>query len=74
MQLDLVLGILKEGLKLWNTKESTKYIDQLIKLEREYFDELKKHESNRSQLYLDERLLDIKTIGENFVKFASKGK
>lgn len=33
---------LKFGLSLWNTKESNKYIDQVIKLERALNNELKK--------------------------------
>jgi hypothetical protein len=72
MNLTLILGILKEGLKLWNAKESNKYIDQVIKLEKEYYDELSKSEDDRSQLTMDKCLHDIATIAENFVKFASK--
>lgn len=72
MNLTLILGILKEGLKLWNAKESNKYIDQVIKLEKEYYEELSKSEDDRSQLTLDKCLHDIAIIAENFVKFASK--
>jgi len=72
MSLTLVLGILKEGLKLWGSKESTKYLDKVVKLEKEYYDEFSKNEDNRSQLYLDERMRDLKSIAENFIKFASK--
>jgi hypothetical protein len=72
MNLTLILGILKEGLKLWNAKESNKYIDQVIKLEKEYYDELSRPEDERSQLTLDKCLHDISIIAENFVKFASK--
>jgi hypothetical protein len=73
MDLSLILGILKEGLKLWNTKEGTKYLDKVNRLEKEYYDELAKPEDQRSQLYLDERLRDLNRIAENFVKYRPKG-
>lgn len=72
MDFGLVLGVLKEGLRLWNAKEATKYIDRVIKLEGEYFDELKKPFDQRSQLALDECLLELESIARNFVKFASE--
>lgn len=72
MDLTLILGVLKEGLKLWNAKEANKYVDKVIKLEKEYHEELSKPESIRSQLYLDKRLRELKTIAENFVKYPSK--
>ena len=72
MELSLVLGVLKEGLKLWNSKESNKYIDKIIKLEGEYYDELRKPEGVRSQLYLDKCLLEITTIAKSFVNYSPK--
>jgi hypothetical protein len=72
MEIGLILGVLKEGLKLWNTKEATKYIDKIIKLEKEYYAELSLNEDERSQLTLDQCLLDINTIAKNFVQFAGK--
>jgi hypothetical protein len=35
MDLQLALGILREGLKLWASKESTKYLDKIVKLEKD---------------------------------------
>lgn len=67
MDLTLVLGVLKEGLKLWNAKESVKYLDKVIKLEKEYYEELSLPEDERSQLYLDERLRELGTIAKAFV-------
>lgn len=72
MKLELILGVLKEGLKLWNAKESSKYIDKVIKLEKEYYEELSKPEDERSQLTLDQCLLDLSRIAENFVKYSSE--
>jgi hypothetical protein len=72
MDLGLILGVLKEGLKLWNSKESTKYIDKVIKLEKEYYEELSRPEDERSQLYLDERLRELATIAKSFIQYANK--
>lgn len=71
MDLALILGVLKEGLKLWNAKESVKYLDRVIKLEKEYYEELSLPEDERSQLYLDERLRELGTIAKAFVSYNS---
>lgn len=70
MDLALILGVLKEGLKLWNVKEASKYLDKVIKLEKEYYEELSRHEDERSQLYLDERMRELKTIAKAFVSYS----
>ena len=72
MDLSLFLGVLKEGLKLWNQKEASKYIDRVIKLEKEYYDELSRPEDDRSQLYLDERLRELSTIAKAFIQFGPR--
>lgn len=72
MELGLILGVLKEGLKLWNAKEATKYLDRVIKLEKEYYDELSRPENDRSQLYLDKRMLELSSIAKNFINLSPK--
>jgi len=72
MDLALVLGVLTEGLKLWNTKESVKYIDKVIKLEKEYYEELSRPEDERSQLYLDDKLRELRSIAKAFVEYSGK--
>ena len=74
MDLKIILGILEQGLRLWNSKEATKYQDKLIKLKGKYYDELKKPESSRSQLALDNIMLELTTIAEVFASLSSKGK
>lgn len=72
MDIGLILGVLKAGLELWNTKESRKYQDRVIELEKRYFDELAKPFNNRSQLVLDNCLLELKTIARNFQQYAKR--
>jgi hypothetical protein len=72
MNLELALGVLKEGLKLWNAKEATKYLDKVIKLEAEYYGILSKPEKLRSQLALDKLLREFNSVAKNFVKYRSQ--
>jgi len=72
MDLSLYLGVLKEGLKLWNTKEGQKYLDKVIQLEKEYYEELSKPEDERSQFFLDDKLLNLRIISQSFVQFPGK--
>jgi hypothetical protein len=72
MWFDLALGILKEGLKLWNDKLATKYLDRVIELEKEYNDEMAKPIDERSDLKLDSILLELRIISQSFVKYPGK--
>jgi uncharacterized membrane protein YheB (UPF0754 family) len=71
MEIGLVLEVLKEGLKLKNSHDANKWLNQLITLEKQYYEELSLPEESRSQLYLDRILLDIRTIATNFAKHTS---
>jgi len=72
MNLELALGVLKEGLKLWNAKEANKYLDKIIKLEASYYGILEKPERLRSQLALDKLLRDINSVAKNFIKYRTQ--
>lgn len=72
MELGLFLGVLKEGLRLRNNQQETKWLDRVIKLEKQYYEELSKPEDSRSQLYLDERLHELGIIASNFIKHPGK--
>jgi hypothetical protein len=72
MDLTLVLGILKEGLTLWNNVEASKYLDKVINLEKKYNEELAKPEDERSDLAIDNCLLQLRIIAQSFVKYPGK--
>ncbi len=72
MDLTLVLGLLKEGLRLWNDKQATKYLDKVISLEKEYYEELSKPSDERSDLKLDRCLLELRIISQSFIQYPSK--
>lgn len=72
MDLSLYLGILKEGLTLWNNKEATKYLDRVIKLEKEYYEEIAKPSDQQSDLAIDRILLELRIISQSFIKYPGK--
>lgn len=68
----LILGVLEQGLKLWNSHESTKYLDKLIKLKKEWYEEYDKPISERSDLRLDSITDELRILGESFIEAARK--
>ena len=74
MDLNLALSILKEGLALWNHKESTKYLDRVIKLESEYYEELNKPLDARSDYKLDSIMLELTIISRSFIMYPGKNR
>lgn len=74
MELSLTLGLLKEGLKLWNNKEATKYLDRVIKLEKDYNDEMAKPLDERSDYRIDTILLELKILSQSFIHYPGKNR
>ena len=72
MELGLVLSVLKEGLKLSNTIIDRKYLDRVIDLEKEFYEELAKPDDERSDLALDNIMLELRTIAAIFSKYNPK--
>ena len=72
MEIGLVLAILKEGLILSNTIAGRKYLDRVIDLEKDFFDELAKDDENRNDFILDSIMLELETIARNFTKYPVK--
>lgn len=72
MELNLVLSILKEGLKLWNNQEASKYLDRVISLEKEYYEEIQKPSDERSDFRIDSILLELQIISQSFVQYFNK--
>lgn len=72
MELGLVISVLKEGLKLSNTIIDRKYLDRVIDLEKEFYEELAKPDDERSDLALDNIMLELRTIAAIFAKYNPK--
>lgn len=67
-----ILGVLEQALKLWNSHESTKYLDRLIKLKKEWYEEYDKPIAERSDLTLDTISDELRILAESFVEAAGK--
>lgn len=70
--IEVLFGVLLQGLKLWNTKESTKYLDEVIQLQKEWMEEYEKPRSKRSNANLDHIEQRLHIISKGFI--ASSGK
>lgn len=66
----LVLGVLEQGLRLWNSHESTKYLDKLIKLKKDWYEEYNKPLDQRSDNRLDDIEFELRILAESFVQAA----
>lgn len=66
----LVLGILEQGLKLWNSHESTKYLDKLLKLKKEWYEEYNKPLDERSDNRLDDIEFELRILADSFIQAA----
>lgn len=64
--IETILKALEAGLVLWNTKEGKKYHEKVIKLKKEYYDEMAKHKSKRSDAVLDDITLELRFIADAF--------
>lgn len=49
----VILNILDSALSIWKSKEATKYIDEKIRLENEFYEEYNKPLHKRSDAVLD---------------------
>jgi len=55
---------LKSGLSLWESKESRKYIDKVLELEKEYYEESNKSRVDMAKL--DRIDFELRVVGEAF--------
>ena len=68
----LILSLLDTGLKLWLSKEKTKYIDKKIELEKAYYAEYNKPPEERSDAVLDNLYFELRTLAIAFTQEAAK--
>lgn len=61
-----LLQVLLAGLQLWTDKEKTKYVDQLMKLKKEYYEEVNKPDDKRDDAVLDNLEFQLRLLGSAF--------
>lgn len=69
---NLILSLLGTGLSLWEHKEKNKYIDRKMALEKAYYDEFNKPESERSDAVLDDIEFQLRVLSTAFIATAGK--
>lgn len=72
--IELLFGVLHEGLKLLNTKESNKYLDEIIDLREQWLNEYNKPKKSRSNADLDAIELRLSLIARSFIDSSGKSK
>jgi hypothetical protein len=65
---NLLLGVLEQALKLWNSHESQKYLDKLISLKKDWHEEYNRPIEERSDLKLDSIELELRILSESFIE------
>lgn len=61
-----LIGAVEAGLKLWNTKEGRKYLDEILELKQDWVNEYNKETHERSDAKLDLIEQRIMLISELF--------
>ena len=64
---ELLIGVLLQGLKLWNNKQSTKYVDRVLGLQETYLKEYNKPRAERNNRILDEIQDELEMISKTFI-------
>jgi hypothetical protein len=68
----VLFEVLVQGLKLWNAKESTKYLDEVLDLQRGWLEEYNKPRALRSNANLDHYEQQLQLISKQFTSSFGK--
>jgi hypothetical protein len=74
MNLELILGLIKLGIEVYQNETRDKYLKQYIRIQKEFQDELNKGLNDRSDLTLDRLRYDAEQLARLLVKGRSEGK
>lgn len=67
-----IIKLLTVTLDIWDSKEKTKYIDQKIKLEKEWYAEFNKNIDERSNLVMDTIYRELLILSNTVADAATK--
>lgn len=74
MKLDLILGLIKVGLDVYQNETKDKFLKKYIKIKKEFQDELNKGLDDRSDLVLDQLLYDAEDLAKLIIQEHNRGK
>lgn len=69
---ELLFGVLLQGLKLWNTEQANKYIDEVYKLQKDWLKEYEKPRKERDNAELDFIEQRLQLLSKLFTSTAGK--
>lgn len=67
-----ISNLLTAALSIWASKEKTKYVDQKLSLEKDWYAEFNKPENERSNLVLDNCMLQLRILANNVTNDITK--
>lgn len=74
MDLQLVLGLIKVGLEVYQGETRDKYLKKYLKIQKDFQDELNKGINDRSDLKLDRLRIDARQLAELLIRESSTSK
>lgn len=69
---ELLFGVLLQGLKLWNTAQANKYIDEVYELQKDWLKEYEKPRKDRDNSNLDYIEQRLQLLSKLFTTTAGK--
>lgn len=69
---EIVAKLLGTGLDLWLSHEKNKYIDELIRIKKERYEEENKVPPDRDDALLDNLEFQLRVLSDSFIASASK--
>lgn len=63
---EALLKVLGSGLSLWESSEKRKYVDRLMALKKDYYEEFSKDPAIRSDATLDNIIRELCILGDAF--------
>ena len=64
--IDALIKSLEAGLSLWASKEKRKYLDKVISLKRDFYEEYNKPDDDRSDAVMDNIRLQLRIVANGF--------
>lgn len=64
----VILELIKVALDLWASKEKRKYIDEMLSIQKDYYEETAKPDNQRSDAVLDSLEFRAKILAQAIIK------
>lgn len=70
---EALFGITKHALGIYETKQARKYLDRVVYLEKVYYSEENKNETDRNHAIMDNAINELCLITEAVAQFKKQG-